>query len=476
MIPYEAALIAWIPISALLMVDRNSARGFSLAFVLGLMFLPSTLEISLPGVPDIGKENVATIGVLIGTVIFHPRLFDRFRLTVLDLLFLFSIQLAFITSYVNDFGYYDGLSQTMGFFLNFALPVFLARIHLGTPNGLRTFLLTLVAGGVIYAPLALWEFRMSPQIHTKTYGYFQHVFQQHARGGFWRPIVYFAHALSLARFFAFTSFLALFPLRKDLVRFFERWGFGRIGYFVFLAPLLGLVLSQSYGPYLMFILLCTGYFAIYRFPWMGYALPAAAFVWLFLVFVGFKPGYGVVEQVEGLNAQRAQSLGYRLIALQEYREIILNRPWFGHGGWGHGRIEGRATDSQALIQFLSRGFIGGTVYLAWWAFAMHYAYRTFAVMKHTVFGTRAAAFAILATISMTLATIDAGLDQHLLLGLSGLLAIHSWLRTEPQIGAIGAPGNMPHPAQDRHGNSSGNQTQPPSQSFALTERAEKGRV
>jgi len=324
MIPYWVALLGWIPISFVLMADRNSARGFSLAFLLGLMFLPAGVEIDIPSLPDLDKANVATVGILLGTIVFHPKLFDRFRLTSLDLIFLVIIQLTFVTSYVNGHGVYDGISRSIGFVLNFALPVLLARVHLGTPASLRTFLMTLVLLSVIYAPLAAWEFRMSPQFHTTVYGYFQHVFQQHFRGGFWRPIVFFYHALSLARFFAFAAFLAMLPLRRDLAAM-----FGPVGNFLFLAPLLGLVLSQSLGPYMLFGLLVSGYFLIRNLHYsVVYIVPAVAYLWVFFVYIGFEIGYGSVDTISTVTAERAQSLEYRLLAIREYKDIIFNQPLF----------------------------------------------------------------------------------------------------------------------------------------------------
>ena len=62
---------------------------------------------------------------------------------------------------------------------------------------------------------------MSPQIHRTLYGYFQHVFVQFERGGYWRPVVCFNHALDLGRFFAFAAFLAALPMRKELARYRE---------------------------------------------------------------------------------------------------------------------------------------------------------------------------------------------------------------------------------------------------------------
>lgn len=431
MIPYQAALIAWIPISCLIMADRNNARGFALAYLLGLALLPAGRDISIPVLPDLNKDVVTGFGVLLGTIFFHPRLFYRFQLYLTDFLLLGLLQITAITSLINGYGPYDAVSQMLTLGSTFLLPIFLARLHLGTMQSIRTFLLVLIFTAIVCAPFALLEFRISPQIHTWTYGYFQHVFQQHFRGGFWRPILYFSHALALGRFFAFAAFLALLPMRKDLVAL-----FGPIGNVLFLAPLAGLIASQSFGPVMLFGLLCCCYYLFRYLPSAGYVIPALATLWFVLVMVGYNPGYKVVNRVDDVNAERAASLQYRLDALEEYRSVIINRPWFGHGTWGSSRVEGRATDSQALISFLVRGFFGSAVYFGWWFVALHIALRTVARTRGTIFSTRVAGIAALLSIGLGVIAIDYALDLYVLLLVSGLFPIYAWLRANPEMAEL----------------------------------------
>ncbi|MBI2432325.1 MAG: O-antigen ligase family protein [Candidatus Hydrogenedentes bacterium] len=438
MIPFEAALIAWIPISFLLMADRDSARGFTLAYLLAILLLPAGQKIEFSGIPDLNKENVTGFGVLLGTIVFHPQLFDRYRFSIADLLIGATMVMFFLTSLTNGFGAYDGVSQALEFFISFGLPVFLARIHIGTLQSLRTFLLALVIAGVACAPFALWEWRMSPQLHQYVYGYFQHVFAQHMRGGAYRPILFFSHGLALGRFFALATFLALMPMRRDLIAY-----LGKLGNFVFLAPLAGLLLSQSWGPVMLFVLLCAGYWTIRRRYAFAYVVPVAAFAWAFSVMAGFNPGYSIVNQISAVNADRAESLGYRLDAWQEYQSIIANRPLFGHGGWGHGRISGRATDSEVLIYMLQRGFMGTFTYYAWWFCALHMAIWSFRRTKGTIFGQRGAALAVAISLCIAITVVDAALDFHILLAASGIIPIYQWLQRRPRIESL--PKIVPHP-------------------------------
>jgi len=429
MIPTSIALLGYIPFAALIMMDRNGARGFSIAYAVGLFFLPPNFPLNMPGIPDMGKDNVWAIGILLGTLIFHPGVFDRFKPNIGDYFLLGVLLVAFSTSIANGFGAYDGMSQTAEFTLAFVLPVFLARLHLSTPASIKTFLVTLCIGAAAYAPLAAWEFRMSPQIHTTVYGYFQHVFQQHARGSFWRPIVFFSHALALARFFAFTAFLAMLPLRKDLTRMLGPV----VGKYLFVAPLLGLIISQSLGPMIMFGCMCAGYYVYRHRPRLAYVLPVVGFVWLTASLVGLQPRLDYTSGVDQYSADRADSFQYRLDALSEYSSVIMNKPLLGHGGWDHGRIEGRATDSQALISLLFRGWIGSAFYFAWWFYGIYVLVQIVQRSRQTMLGAKATGLLAMASFSIALTVIDAGFDQHVAVVLAASMGIHSWLSANPQI-------------------------------------------
>ncbi|MCP4641578.1 MAG: hypothetical protein GY851_14135 [bacterium] len=424
MIPWQAALAGYVVIVAMLMADRDSARGFSIAMLGGLMLLPQACQLELPGViPDLDKVSVAALGVLIGTFVFHFQSVLSFRPRPLDLVLLAFLAGAVATSLDSGRGAYDGFSTALLETLKLLLPVFLARVHLNTPRAFRTFLLTLIWMSALYAPLAVWEWRMSPQLHRILYGYFQHSFFQHTRGSFYRPAVCFYHGLTLGRFFAFTAFLAAFPMRKELAR----WS--QAGNYLFLAPLLGLLTSMSYSPYLLFALLVTLYFSTRRQSWTGYVLPALAFVWLFLMFLGMNPMAGVTDIVASFNPERAASLQYRIDALDIYRLNILERPILGWGGWGGGREIGVATDSEFLVRALRFGLLGAFLIFGWWVWTGHVALRFAVRTRGSALGRAAYGVAAVIPICVAISVIDAALDLHVLLAASGLTAVDGLARS-----------------------------------------------
>ena len=63
------------------------------------------------------------------------------------------------------------------------MPILLARKVLAFPDAQRLLLLSVVIAMVIYSFPALFEVRMSPQLHNQFYGYFPSSFIQHMRGG-----------------------------------------------------------------------------------------------------------------------------------------------------------------------------------------------------------------------------------------------------------------------------------------------------
>lgn len=452
---YKIALAAYIPLAFFLMLDRKPGRGFTIAVLGGIMLLPSGRSLVFSGLPEIDKIVAVVLGVLLGTVVFHFDTITKLRLRWYDALFALLMGSVVLTSVSSGKGAYDGLSSAARELLTFAIPVLLARIHLRTPEAWRCFLLGVVWASVLYLPMLVWEARMSPQLHTQVYGYFPHVFAQAApRMGLWRPVVFFGHPLYLARFYAFAAFLALLPMRPDLKKLSSQ--FGPI---VFLAPLLGLLITQSVGPYMMFALLCGLYLVISVQPRVAFVPAAGAVLWVTMIFAGYQPMYGVVRIFEMISPARAHSLQYRLDALQEYRGNIVRKPLFGHGGWKAGRIEGRATDSAALIHSLRYGFVGAGIIYGWWLCALVTLVALLNITRGSPLGRYAAAAAALLPVCLMMVAVDQALDPHVIAIVSGGLAIDSAMRAlmrqRPFMMAarpMTTPTGRPEPARPRAGN------------------------
>lgn len=423
MIPYQLAILSWLVIGTLIMMQRDGARAVTLNFMLAVMVLPSGVAIDLPVIPGLYKTSVALVSALIGTILFHPHVISRLRFRWYDALILVIFAFTILTSLTNGYGLYDGISSFIDDFLYIAVLFSLFRMHVATPRDLRSMLLTFVWCSVFYLPFAVWEFRMSPQIHTTLYGFFQHVFAQHYRYGFWRPVVCFHHALSLGRFFAFCAFLAMLPLRNALAR---QVPFGR---WVFLAPLLGTFLSMSFSPVLMFFAY-SGLYLVCRkgkFLWAIYVAPVLAYIVVTLIFLGMNPMNLAVDFFAAISENRAASLQYRIDAWEEYRENIVQNPVFGWGGWGAGRITGRATDSAFLIRSLSKGIVGASILYLFYFIHLSVAKDMVRRARGAPFFGDCLAIACIAPMALALNSIDQGIGQQTAFVFAVITSVHMYL-------------------------------------------------
>jgi hypothetical protein len=421
MIPPEIALASWLVVGTFLMAGKDGAKGFSLNMLLALMVLPAGFELNLPFMPRLGRFDMAIFSAVAGTVLFHAHTLSRFRPRWFDGIIVVVLVMTVSTSVVNGHGFYDGIVNAFNDTMAFVISFFLFRIYLGTPKGFRTFLVVLVWCSVVYTPLALWEWRMSPQIHTTLYGYFQHSFLQHARWGFYRPVICFGHGLQLGRFFAFAAFLALFPLRDV----FRKQVTG--GQWLFLVPMAGLALSMSFSPYMLFAGLCVMYVLMRRALWLGYVLPGVAAVYVFIVFMGYNPLYGMVDLFASVSVDRAESFRYRLDALNEYRVNILQQPILGWGGWGNGRITGRATDSVFLTRALSRGLVGAALLYSYYFIMLHVVLKTARLARGTPIANDVLSIAALLPFGIALCSVDSGLDLHVVMLGAGAIGLQQYL-------------------------------------------------
>jgi len=424
-IPYQLPLLLWIPIGTLIMMQRNSARGVVLNYLLATMILPAGVSINLSMLPAINSTSAATIAAILGTVLFHPQAIISFRLRWFDVLVGVLLCFAVTTSVVNGFGVYDGLSNAFADVLFAFATLFILRMHITTPQRLRSALLVLVWCSVAYLPFVIYEFRMSPQIHRMLYGYFQHVFAQHYRFGFWRPTVCFPHGLVLGRFYALTAFLALMPLRGVLAR---QVPFGQ---WLFLAPGLGLLLSVSFGPWLLFVLFCGSYMLFKRRPRVLMVAPAVAFFLLALTFAGQNALHWTVGLAANVSAERAESLKYRLDAIEEYRSNIVSRPVFGWGGWGNGRIAGRATDSAFLIRSLSRGLVGAGILYLYYVLYLRAAVDACRRARGTPIENDLAAIVCIVAWAIALESIDQGMGVGVGECMAAGVALQGYLKANP---------------------------------------------
>lgn len=380
-------LFSW-PILALVMFSAmGREKGLIWSVILGYLILPENISFALPGLPDYNKTLAISLSSVLGAICFGNKLSwpdlpraerypnDRFGL-LLKLLFVVSMAGVVVT--VMDNGYplidVDRVRQGLGIRdiitgtslkLIRATPFILAWYWLTTARHHQEVLHVLVITGVIYAILAMYEMRMSPQINRTVYGYFPHAWLQHVRGGQFRPVVFLQHGLWLAIFLLMASFAA-FGLFRSLKSSPARMYYLLAGLFMlavlFLSPNLGAAM-------LAFIFVPPLLMASKKVQ----ARVVTATAVIFLAFPALRqadllPIEGFLNFVESISVDRAESLAFRLGNEDDMLDRAAEKPVFGWGGWGRWRVideKGRDTtvsDGLWIIVLSTFGWVGYLTY------------------------------------------------------------------------------------------------------------------
>lgn len=378
------ALLLWPAVCLLLFRRLPVERAILWSILAGYLLLPPIAEFDLPLVPDMDKYTIPSLAAFLICVLAARRPVPLWpahpAAKVLIVVFVAGViptvltngdpvlfrslehtePIQFITRTLPGLRWIDIGSVVTNQIL-VLLPFFLARQYLSTDSGLRELLLALVLAALAYTLPSLVEIRLSPQINTWVYGFFQHSFEQMIRNGGYRPIVFLPHGLWLA-FFMMTAVLAAAALARAASRT-DRTRFAMATVYLFAV----LVLCKSLAS-LLYGLAFTPLVALapYRLQLRAALLLAVvAICYPALRNLGLIPTEAILAKAELISAERAQSLGYRFSNEHILLERAAERPWFGWGGWGRGLVRDGQTgeilsmpDGRWIIVFGTYGWLG----------------------------------------------------------------------------------------------------------------------
>ncbi|MFD0858020.1 hypothetical protein [Roseovarius aquimarinus] len=394
-------LLIWPPVCALLCRRLPPERAIIWCILGGYLVLPPATGFDLPLVPEMNKISIPNICAFALAVFYLRRRVslwpDGWPMRALVLLFVlgavptvltngdgivFSLlgntaPILFPTATLPGLGLRDLLSVVVGQLITLA-PFFLGRSLLASERGLRELLLALAIGALVYSLPALVEIRLSPQINTWVYGFFQHDFEQMMRQGGFRPIVFLPHALWLA-FFVMSAALAAIALSRGAAD-------GQRLKFLFAAAYLLVVLvlcksvaSLLYAVALAPIMLLASSRLMVR---LALVLALVAMIYPMLRNNGWIPTDAILAKAKSYSPERAQSLGFRFNNEEQLLDRADEKPLFGWGGWGRNLVRDAQTgeiltipDGEWIIVFgtfgwvgyiAQMGLIGGPLFLLWW--------------------------------------------------------------------------------------------------------------
>ena len=339
-------LLVW-PVIALVLYQRLSPTRALIWAILGAyMLLPPIATFDLPAVPDFDKFSIANLCALVFTLfVLRERvpvlpqnwigrgLIAMFVLTPFATTITNPDVIPIVTGDVPSLRMYDSIAYISSQLIAL-IPFVLARRFLGTAEGMRALVGSLVVAGLIYSVPMVLESRLSPQLNIWVYGFFQHDFSQSMRGGGFRPMVFMPHGLWVAFFALMAAMSALVMLRQSTADG-RHWHL-----FIWLYLMAVLVLCRSAGP-MVYALGLTPLILIA--PRRIQVLVAALLAVLVITYPLLRgahlvPIYDIVDFAERINPERGDSLRFRTDNEEALLVRAMEKPWFGWGGYGRNLI------------------------------------------------------------------------------------------------------------------------------------------
>ncbi|MCS6760301.1 MAG: hypothetical protein MO852_16260, partial [Candidatus Devosia euplotis] len=369
------ALLAWFPFVFYFFHSRKGrssvARTTAWAIMIGILVLPSRFTIYLPLAP-LGKMRAISMGVYLCLLTYHGGFWrarsKRRRIEVLFLLWCIAAPttvlmnldpLPFTEATIRAHTVGDIPRQVVSAMWTWYLPFLIGYRVFRTPKDLRHIMSVIVLGAAIYVLPILAEVRLSPQFHTWVYGFRPFDWVQARREGGFRPNVMMVHGLACA-LFLFEAITAAGSLAKSRRRLLGRFKAAHLQLVLFVT----LILCKSKGALVFAV--CSS--AMLLFGSMGLRRWAAMIIvsiaMLYPVLRGYEifPANDIVEFIEGIDPDRAQSLGFRFFHEEQLMNRAFERPVFGWGEYSRWRVRDEAgrdisvTDGTWVIM-LGRGGI-----------------------------------------------------------------------------------------------------------------------
>ncbi|MFC5861906.1 O-antigen ligase family protein [Acidicapsa dinghuensis] len=375
-LPPFAALIAWIPLAALLF-GRFPVRIAILAnFFLGWAILPGApyvpttadfpywiLGICLPSTYFLTKATAVGLSALAGMLLFHRRDWRRWLPARTDLPVLLWSSAPLLATHAHWSLLARGSSSAVYQLLAWAVPWILGRIYFSDRASLILFAKSCVFAGLCYVPVCLFEWISGPQIYHFLYGYQPYRLVGADRYFGYRPVGLLEDGNQLGIWMATASLLAIslafYLLALKVWRIPMTWAA--------IVLTISTLLCQSVGS--IVLLICLFPLVLLRQRLFMRVVLGAAVVGIaaFVVFLvvphpslrAIAASSTFVRHIAGIFQEIGRhSFVWRLARDESHLAIAMQHPWLGSGEWNWWRTGDARPWSLWLLVFGMYGLFG----------------------------------------------------------------------------------------------------------------------
>lgn len=369
----QLALLLWMPFSLWVGSRRKANEAALVILIGGALFLPERVAYDFPVVPPLDKHAIAALCAFLACLVNSPGSIGGPQNTGATrwVMVLALVSIVGTLSGNGDpqrFGpvqlpglsAYDGVALFVNWLLRVILPFYLGQTLFRTCDDLRTLLRGLVVGALVYVPLILLEVRLSPILHLKLYGFFQHDFIQAVRSGGFRAFVFMSHGLAVAFYMsqALTAATGLARVKDTWLPLSSRW--------TTIILTAALITCKSMGAFIYAgVSVPAIWFSSVRAQFrLARWLSLAVLVYPFARLMDLISTEWFIAQARAISEDRSLSLEFRFINENLLLTRAQLRPYFGWGSWGRNQVfdeDGRmvtVTDGEWIIQFGIGGVLG----------------------------------------------------------------------------------------------------------------------
>jgi len=361
-------LLVWPLVVVFLLQRFKLGLGSLLSLISAYMFLPAAMSIDFWMIPPLDKFSLTTI-----TIIFYfLAKKESFGFDVLPRNYRVIIATAFFVPFMNallnsnsylhlpGLSLYDGLTSSVNEFLYF-FPFLIGAKFFKDQRSHKKLFQYFALASLVYAFLALYEIRLSPQLHSMLYGYFPHSWLQQKREGGFRAVLFMGHGLLVGMFLSIGLGCWL-AIKKAGVKI------SRINTTLCVILLIiTLIYMKTFSAiiYAVIASLAITYFSKRKQILISVMVASLFITYPLLSATGLFPHKEIVSLVQNISSERAASLEYRFDNESALLEHANEKAFFGWGGWGRNRVfdvdtgqDISVTDGYWIIVLGTYGWIG----------------------------------------------------------------------------------------------------------------------